>query len=83
MNPPDTAARSARVGKLANARAASLTALRGKLGVTGEAAVIGGVNAFVIEFRKMPEVNRDQPLLHINGGGYIWNLGEAGTWTRS
>lgn len=78
-NPSDAAAWKALVDKLAAAGAATLPALREKLGVTSEAAVIGGVKAFVIQPRQIPEANRDRLLLHIHGGGYVYNPGEAGT----
>ena len=78
-NPPDAAAWKALVDKLAAAGAATLPALREKLGVTSEAAVIGGVKAFVIQPRQIPEANRNRLLLHIHGGGYVYNPGEAGT----
>ncbi|MBE7244769.1 MAG: alpha/beta hydrolase [Actinomycetospora chiangmaiensis] len=78
-NPPDAAGWKALVDKLAAAGAAGLPALREKLGVTSEAAVIGGVKAFVIQPRQMPEAHRDRLLLHIHGGGYVYNPGESGT----
>ena len=78
-NPPDAAAWKALVDRLAAAGAAALPALREKLGVTSEAAVIGGVKAFVIQPRQMPEANRNRLLLHIHGGGYVYNPGESGT----
>ena len=78
-NPPDAAGWKALVDRLAAAGAAGLPALREKLGVTSEAAVIGGVKAFVVQPRTMPEANRNRLLLHIHGGGYVYNPGEAGT----
>ena len=78
-NPPDPAAWKALVDRLAAAGAAGLPALREKLGVTSEAAVIGGVKAFIVQPRQMPEANRNRLLLHIHGGGYVYNPGEAGT----
>ncbi|WP_246695189.1 hypothetical protein [Methylobacterium sp. P1-11] len=56
-----------------------LPALREKFGFTSEAAVIGGVKSNVIQPRQMPEANRNRSLLHIRGGGYVYNPGESGT----
>lgn len=78
-NPPDAAGWKALVDRLAAAGAAGLPALRETLGVTSESAVIGGVKAFVIQPRTIPEANRNRLLLHIHGGGYVYNPGESGT----
>ena len=78
-NPPDAAGWKALIDRLAAAGAATLPALREKLGVTSEAAVIGGVKVFVIQPKAIPEANRNRLLLHIHGGGYVYNPGEAGT----
>jgi len=78
-NPKDAAGWKELVDKLAKATAAPIPALRDQLGVTSEAAVIGGVKVFVIQPKTIPEANRNRLLLHIHGGGYVYNPGEAGT----
>ncbi len=57
----------------------TLPALRDKMGVTVEPAVIGGVNAFVVTPREIAEANRNRVLVHVHGGGYVFSPGEAGT----
>ena len=78
-NPPDAAGWKALIDRLAAATAAPIPALREKLGVTSEPAVIGGVKVFIVQPKAIPEANRDRVLLHIHGGGYVYNPGEAGT----
>lgn len=78
-NPPDAAGWKTLIDRLAAAGAAALPALREKLGVTSEPAVIGGVNVFVIQPKILPEANRERLLLNIHGGGYVYNPGESGT----
>ena len=78
-NPKDAAAWKELVDKLAKATAAPIPALREQLGVTSEPAVIGGVKVFVIQPKTIPQENQNRLLLHIHGGGYVYNPGEAGT----
>jgi epsilon-lactone hydrolase len=78
-NPKDAAGWKELIDKLAKATAAPIPALRDQLGVTSESAVIGGVKVFVIQPKTIPEANRNRLLLHIHGGGYVYNPGEAGT----
>jgi monoterpene epsilon-lactone hydrolase len=67
------------VNKLASASAAAQVGIREKLGVTMEPTVIGGVKAFVLSPRVIPAVNQNRLLVHVHGGGYVYNPGEAGT----
>ena len=67
------------VAELAAKGAARLPALREKLGVTSEATVVGGVKAFIVQARSIPDAHKGQILLAIHGGGFIYNPGEAGT----
>lgn len=67
------------INRLATAGAAAQPAIRAKLGVTLQPAVIGGVKAFILEPKDMPPENRNRLLLHVHGGGYVYNPGEAGT----
>ncbi len=77
---PDNAAEwKALVAKLAVQTAAPLPALRERLGVVSTPEVIGGVKAWIIAPKVVPERNRHRLLIHIHGGGYVYNPGEAGT----
>jgi len=67
--------------ELINRRAALIVAalpgMEEKLGVTVQSAVIGGVKAFIVTPRVMPEANRNRLLVHVHGGGYVFQPGEA------
>jgi epsilon-lactone hydrolase len=52
--------------------------LREKMQVTFEAAVITGVKAFMVMPNEVSAANRNRLLLHVHGGGYVLNPGEAG-----
>jgi acetyl esterase/lipase len=67
------------VNKLASASAAAQVGIREKLGVTLEPTVIGGVKAFILSPKVIPAVNQNRLLVHVHGGGYVYNPGEAGT----
>jgi len=49
----------------------------GKLGVTMQPAVIGGVNAFILGAEGDATANRNRLLVHLHGGGYVYNPGES------
>jgi epsilon-lactone hydrolase len=55
-----------------------VAALREKLDIRVEPAVIGGVKAFIVTPGDMPEANRNRLLIHVHGGGYVFGPGEAG-----
>ncbi|MCJ2015773.1 alpha/beta hydrolase [Methylobacterium sp. J-076] len=78
-DPKDAAAWKELVDRLAKVTASPIPALREKLGVTSETAILGGVKVFIVQPKSMPEAHRDHLLLHIHGGGYVYNPGEAGT----
>ncbi len=78
-NPKDAIEWKELIAKQAADGAAALPALREKLGVTMRPAVIGGVRAFILTPRVIPPANRHRLLVHVHGGGYIFNSGEAGT----
>ncbi len=78
-NPPDAAAWTALVNRLAAAGAAVQPAWREKLSVTISQATMGGVPVFILEPKDMPAANRNRVLLNIHGGGYVYSPGEAGT----
>ena len=67
------------VDRLAAAGAATLPALREKLDVTSTPTVINGVRAWIVQPRNLPAANADRLVVHVHGGGYVYNPGEAGT----
>jgi monoterpene epsilon-lactone hydrolase len=56
-----------------------LPALRDKLGVTTEAITVNGVKAYLVTPKTLPARNRKRLLVHMHGGCYVLNGGEAGT----
>ncbi len=70
---------NALVAKLAAKGAAKLPALREKLSVTSDPATLGGVKAFLVKAKTIPEAHRGKVILAIHGGGFVYNPGEAGT----
>ena len=67
------------IRNLADAGAQARREAREKLGVTMEPTVIGGVKAFILTPKEIPAENRNRLLIHVHGGGYVYNPGEAGT----
>ena len=67
------------VATLAARGAAAQAGIREKLGVTMQPAVIGGVKAFILAPKVIPAANRNRLLVHVHGGDYVYNPGEAGT----
>jgi monoterpene epsilon-lactone hydrolase len=67
------------ITKLADAGIAARLEAREKLGVTMEPTVIGGVKAFILTPKEIRPENRNRLLVHVHGGGYVYNPGEAGT----
>jgi epsilon-lactone hydrolase len=67
--------------ELINRRAAliiaALPGLEEKLSITVQPAVIGGVKAFIVTPKTLPEANRNRLLVHVHGGGYVFAPGEA------
>src|SRR5262245_55659582 len=57
----------------------AVAALRERFKVKSEPAVIAGVNVFILTPDSMPEENRNRVLVHLHGGGYVFDPGEAGT----
>jgi epsilon-lactone hydrolase len=78
-NPKNAAEWKELVAMLAARGAAVLPAVREKLGVTLQPAVIGGVKAFILTPKVIPPANRNRLLIHVHGGGYVYGPGEAGT----
>ena len=67
------------VKKLADASLPALAKARETLGVTMEPTVIGGVKGFVFTPKTMPDAHRNQLIINVHGGGYVYGPGEAGT----
>lgn len=67
------------VRELKEQTAASLPALRKKLGVSVKQSSMGGIRIFALTPDSVSAGNRDRILLHLHGGGYVLNPGEAGT----
>jgi epsilon-lactone hydrolase len=57
----------------------ALPALRERLHVKVEARQIAGVNAFMVTPEEIPPANRNRLLIHVHGGCYVNNPGEAAT----
>src|SRR5205807_905295 len=67
------------VADLAAPAAAAQPAIREKLGVKLETAMMGGVKVYILTPKEISPANRNRLLIHVHGGGYIYNPGEAGT----
>ena len=67
------------INKLAGEGQTARRAAREGLGVTIEPTVIGGVKAFILTPKEILPENRNRLLIHVHGGGYVYNPGEAGT----
>ena len=59
--------------------AAAAKIVREKLGVSMEATKIGGVGVFILTPKDIPPANQNRLLVHVHGGGYVFNPGESGT----
>ena len=77
-NPPDDAGWRAIVAKLADAALPVIARTRETLGLTMTATTVGGVKAFEFTPRTMPDAHRNQLILNIHGGGYVYGPGESG-----
>ncbi len=56
----------------------ALPGMRERLGVSVEPAEMGGVKVFLITPREIRPENRNRLLIHVHGGCYVLNPGEAG-----
>jgi len=78
-DPKSPAEWKALIARLADEGAARQKGVREKLGVTLETSTIGGVRVFILTPKEIPPANRNRLLVHVHGGGYVYNPGEAGT----
>jgi epsilon-lactone hydrolase len=67
------------ISRLAAAGAATQKGVREKLGVSIETSTLGGVKVFILTPKDIAPANRNRLLVHVHGGGYVYNPGEAGT----
>jgi acetyl esterase/lipase len=65
--------------KVAQAGEAALPKLRERMGVTVTPGTMAGVPVFTVTPRNLRPENAKRVLLHLHGGGYVLNPGEAGT----
>ena len=77
--PKDAAAWKELIDRRAALAIAALPALREKMGVTVEPAVIGGVKCFIVTPKIIAPGNENRLLVHVHGGGYVFGPGEAAT----
>jgi epsilon-lactone hydrolase len=57
----------------------TLPTFREQLHVKTEATIVDGVPAFIVTPETIPPENRNRLLIHVHGGCYVSNPGEAGT----
>jgi monoterpene epsilon-lactone hydrolase len=78
-NPASADEWRALVKKLADASLPGLAKAREMLGVTMTPTVIGGVKGFVFTPKVIPPAHRNQLIINVHGGGYVYGPGESGT----
>ncbi len=67
------------INTLGDETAAATRDMQEKLGVIVEPTVIDGVKAFILTPKVIAPENQNRLLVNINGGGYVYNPGIAGT----
>ena len=78
-DPATDAAWRAMLAQAAKAAVPGLAKDRASLGVTITPTTVGGVKAFLLTPRQMPEAHKNQLIFQIHGGGYVFGAGESGT----
>jgi acetyl esterase/lipase len=78
-DPKTSAEWNALIDRLADETVVQTRKVRERLGVTLESTVIDGVKAFVLIPKTVAASNKNRLLVHIHGGGYVYNPGEAAT----
>ena len=76
-DPKTSAEWKALVDRLADETVVQTRKVRDRLGVTLESTVIDGVKAFVLTPKTVAASNKNRLLVHIHGGGFVYNPGEA------
>ncbi|MGO9454149.1 MAG: alpha/beta hydrolase fold domain-containing protein [Candidatus Binataceae bacterium] len=79
LNAPDDAGWRAIVKQFGDAALPELAKGRTALGVTIQPATVGGVKAFILTPKEIPETHKNQLVFNLHGGGYIFGHGESGT----
>ncbi len=79
LNPPNDSAWRAIVARAADATVPRLAQERAALGVSIAPTTIGGVKAYILRPREIPEAHENQVVFQIHGGGYVFGPGESGT----
>ena len=67
------------VKELADGSLPGLAELRDALGVTLEQTTMGGVNCYVLTPKTVPAAHRNQLVINMHGGAYVFGPGESGT----
>ena len=79
LHPKNNAEWKTFVQKVAEAGETALPKLREQMGVTVTPGTMAGVPVFTVTPRNLRPDNAKPILLHLHGGGYVLNPGEAGT----
>jgi epsilon-lactone hydrolase len=79
LNAPDDAGWRAIVKRADDAELATLAAARAALGVTIEPTKVGGISAFILAPIEIPVAHKNQLVVNLHGGGWIFGAGESGT----
>jgi epsilon-lactone hydrolase len=79
LNAPDDAGWRAIVKKASDVALPTLAAARTALGVTLEATNVGGVKGFILTPKEIPQAHKNQLVVNLHGGGWIFGAGESGT----
>jgi monoterpene epsilon-lactone hydrolase len=79
LNAPDDSGWRAIVKKASDAALPTLAAARTALGVTIEPTRVGDVNAFILTPKEIPAPHKNQLVVNLHGGGWIFGAGESGT----
>jgi acetyl esterase/lipase len=78
VHPKNAAEWKKLIVKAAAESIAELPELKKKFGVTVTPTTIAGVNAFIVEPLSISKKNKNRLLIHVHGGGYVFDPGEAG-----
>jgi epsilon-lactone hydrolase len=79
LNASDAAGWRAIVKRSNDASLRELAMARALLGVKIEQTTIGGVNAYYLTPRTIPDAHKNQLVVNLHGGGWIFGAGESGT----